>query len=305
MLTTLLLSAAVAFLPVVQLTASHPSHGDAPPPVVSVHANAYGLRASPLTVPAGRLAFHVDTDNPDGDSVILLRLTPPATLDQVYADFRDLSDEDQQVVARGTRQLGRDARFYGLADVVPGSPATVTQTLPAGDYYLINGASLQGQSAPLALHVRSASAGPVREAPRAHPRATITMTAADTFIAPRTLPADEAILVRNQSHSLHVMYMWPVTPGTTDRAVQAWLDAGANTDPGFFRDGPAGGLNLLSPGLQATLGHQLPPGTYLILCEVPDPRTGIPHVFTGMHQIVSIEDRPTTRSRPQDPPLSP
>lgn len=293
MLTSMLLSATLALLPSVPHTASH-AHAPDPgaPAVVVVHATADGLQVTPRIVPAGRITFRVDTDNPDGGTgVLLLRPTSDATLDDVYADFRDMFSEDLQTVAAGTRSLTRDAQFYGLADVIPGSPVSVTQTLDVGTYTLIDGAHLADPTPPTtALRVFS---DPRRRQPgepaAAQPRARIIMTSHDTFTGPRVLPADGPILVRNASRTLHLMYMWPVAPGTTDRQVQAWLDNGANPEPGFFLDGPTAGLNILSPGRHAQLTYHLPAGTYLLLCELPDPTTGIPHVFEGMHKIVTLE----------------
>ena len=293
MLTSMLLSATLALLPSVPHTASH-AHAPDPgaPAVVVVHATADGLQVTPRIVPAGRITFRVDTDSPDGGTgVLLLRPTSDATLDDVYADFRDMFSEDLRDRGRRDPQPHprRPVLRTGRRD--PGSPVSVTQTLDVGTYTLIDGAHLADPTPPTtALRVFS---DPRRRQPgepaAAQPRARIIMTSHDTFTGPRVLPADGPILVRNASRTLHLMYMSPGVPGTTDRQVQAWLDNGANPEPGFFLDGPTAGLNILSPGRHAQLTYHLPAGTYLLLCELPDPTTGIPHVFEGMHKIVTLE----------------
>jgi hypothetical protein len=113
------------------------------------------------------------------------------------------------------------------------------------------------------------------------------MTPSDRFNTPRILPANGTIAVRNASNTLHIMNIWPVRPGTTDHEIQSWLEDPATADSPLL-DGPAVGLTVLSPGRRVQLGYHLPPGTYVLFCEIPDPETGIPHIFAGMHTVVTL-----------------
>jgi hypothetical protein len=267
------------------------------PQVIIVHGTADGLvTLSRKTARAGRITFRIDSAMQPGLSsgISLFSLAEHVTLTQVFADIQEQHSADPATRAKGTRDATRDARFYGLADVMAGTPASVTQTLHAGTYYLFDAGFGHTGIPPLTtLRVRdtanpdTAAKDDRQESLANRNRATVYMTSSDRFIAPRVLPANGTIEVRNVSDTLHFMNVWPTRPGTTDEQVQAYLDSGLEEDSPFV-DGPAVGLNVISPGRQAQLGYNLPPGTYVLFCEIPDDRTGIPHVFMGMYKIVTL-----------------
>ena len=81
---------------------------------------------SPHTVPAGRIRFNLQTANENGTDVLMFKPTRGSTIGDVFADFRTVYSGE---FARGMQALNDDARFYGLAGVVRGHSASVTQTL--------------------------------------------------------------------------------------------------------------------------------------------------------------------------------
>ncbi len=48
------------------------------------------------------------------------------------------------------------------------------------------------------------------------------------------------------------------------------------------------GMQALSAGLSGWVTVDLSPGTYVLLCFVPDPATGLPHVALGMYAVVTV-----------------
>jgi len=262
-------------------------------PIV-VRSSAEGLTLSRSVTHAGKVTIAVKSlyeDTGDGHpaagGAIMFKLRPPATLATLRADFKDEVSDDDKVAARGTRNLTRHARFYGLAEITHKKTVTVTQMLSAGTYYLIDNLELaQGTPHLVPLTVVGTARG--HNVKESHRQATVTMTAHDRYAVPRSLPAKGTISVRNRSNTPHFMQMWPVLPGTTDETVQAWLDHGARGDPGFFVNGPTTGLNLLSPRQRAQMTYDMPAGSYLLLCELRDAKTGKPHVFMGMHKVVTL-----------------
>jgi hypothetical protein len=257
-------------------------------PIV-VRDSAEGLTLSRDVTHAGRVTITVEAPNIDYGGAIMFTLVPPATLATFRADFKDELSGDPAVAARGTRNLTRHAHFYGLTEVARGHSISVTQTLSAGTYYLVDdNADFAGGTPPLVpLTVLGPSRGLNGQESRHLP--TVSMTANDRFDVPGPLPAHGTISVRNVSDTLHLMQMWPVLPGTNDEAVQAWLDGGAQGDPGFFVDGPTLGLNVLSPRRSVQMTYDMPPGSYLLLCEIKDAQTGMEHVFMGMHKVVTLQ----------------
>ena len=257
-------------------------------PIV-VRDSAEGLTLSRDVTHAGRVTITVEAPNIDFGGAIMFKLVPPATLATFRADFMDEFSGDLARAARGTRNLTRHVRFYGLTEVARGRSVSVTQTLSAGTYYLVDdNADLAGGTPPLLpLTVLGTSRG--HKAQESGHQPTVSMTANDLFDVRGSLPARGTISVRNVSDTLHLMQVWPVLPGTKDEAVQAWLDDGAQGDPGFFVDGPTMGLNMLSPGQSVQMTYDMPAGSYLLLCEIRDAETGMPHVFMGMHKVVTLK----------------
>ena len=116
----------------------------------------------------------------------------------------------------------------------------------------------------------------------------VLMTPGGRFVAPRYLPADGTLAVRNVSGELHEMKLFPLKSGTTANDVQHWLDAGAGDELNPGIEGPSVGLGMISTGHHVQLSYDLPAGTYLMFCEVPDEAQGIQHFLTGMWKVVTL-----------------
>jgi len=280
--------------------AAAPSDPQGNPRTVQVVGDGSHVSIDRTRVPAGKIQFEVSSTNPtpgSGSTVTLLRLQPGVSFAQFSADLAHEFASDPAVAARGTRELTRDARFFGLADVAPGTPATVTEYLAPGTYYLIDlGNQPTGAPAKTRLTVvrdQHNGDGPDDAAAAAleddHGRmAAVRLTSADTFVVRGQLPAQGSVRVANVSDTLHFMTMQPVQPGTTDADVQAFFDSGPQGPPPFAIDGPSVGADVLSPGRSLTLSYDLAPGTYLLLCFVADDQTGMPHAVMGMHKVVTL-----------------
>ncbi|MEP7035104.1 MAG: hypothetical protein ABI662_01185 [Dermatophilaceae bacterium] len=271
------------------LAAAGPASADGQGTTVMVHGNGTTVTLSRASVEQGRVRFKVDTSNRSvGSQITLFRLVSPATLATFTADLAEEFSQDPMTAAQGTRDLNRDVRIFGLADVVSGTPVTVTEQLPAGRYYVMdlgNGPSPTGpQFTTFTVrgtgHVHSVgqSGGPV-----------VKLTSADRFISPHTLPARGTITVKNVSDTIHFMAISPVKKGTTDAQIQAYFDSAAQVPPPFFVNGPSVGMDVLSPGLQLQLTYRLPPGTYVLMCFIADDVTGMPHAIMGMHKVVILK----------------
>lgn len=267
---------------------------------VLVHGDGATVTLSRSRVNEGRIAFKVDTSNegPGGSQITLFRLVGNATLDTFKADLAEEFSEDPLIRAKGTRDLTRDIRAFGLADVIPGTPAIVTETLPGGAYYLMDLGTVPGPTGPAFTtftvrdthrdgYSRGRGHSDEGQGDRTH-GPVVKLTSSDTFVSPRTLPARGTVTVRNVSDTLHFMSISPVEPGTTDAQIQALFEGDpAAIDP--FIEGPAVGLDVLSPGRQAELTYKLPAGTYVLMCFVADDETGMPHALMGMHKVVTLK----------------
>ena len=257
---------------------------------VSVVGNGSHVTLSRSSVDEGIVRFRVSSTFAGGSSNITM-FQPKAHVNvaKVLADLQEEFSSDPATAAKGTRDLVRDARFFGLADVAPGNPAIVTERLKRGTYYLMDlGAPPTGAPALTRLRVRGHGDddGDHVSLPRA--KATVDLTSADRFVVHGRLPAHGTVRVRNVSDTIHFMGISPVKKGTTDAQIQAFFDSGTQQPPPFFVDGPSVGMDVQSPGRQAFLTYRLPPGTYVLFCFVADDKTGMPHALMGMHKVVTL-----------------
>jgi hypothetical protein len=267
---------------------SRPAGAAASATSVTVSSDGTHVRLSRPSVDAGYISFRVRASNATvGTDIVLFRPKAHATLANVLNGFKEEFSTNPKVSAKGTRDLTRDAWFSGLAQVERSSPATVTQYMKRGSYYLLDLARYPA----VALHVTRLDvrwAGATHHRPPAY-SATVQLTSSDRFETPGTLAAKGTVRVRNVSDTLHFMALMRVRTGTTDAQVQKYFDSGTQGPPPFAQKGPGVGMGVQSPGRQARLTYDVPAGTYVMLCFVGDDKTGMPHAFMGMHRVVTLK----------------
>ena len=260
--------------------------------VVNVVGNGSAVHLSKTTVHAGTVQFNVSTTVPastgSGSEITIFKPKGGATAATVLADLKDEFTQYPSIAAKGTRELVRDAGFYGLADPVQGTPFTVTEKLAAGTYYLLD-AGLQPPTKPSDLTTLTVTPAYVTDAqPAVASQFTVQMTSADTFVTPRNWQHRGTVTVANVSDTIHFLNLVPVKAGTTDKQVQQYFDSGAQGPPSFATGGSSGGSDVQSPGTSLQLTYDLPAGTYVLLCFVADDQTGMPHALMGMHKVVVL-----------------
>jgi hypothetical protein len=250
---------------------------------VTVTGDAAGVHLSTTRVRAGVVRFTFSSTKVNGSQVDLFRLRRGATLAKLAVDVKRQFSEDPKTRARSTRDLTRHAVYVGAASPQKGHPATVTVRLTRGTYYAAELTLGFKASSAKALHVVGCSR---HRGHLPHTQSRVT-TVHDRFVVSGDLPAKGSIRVRNHSDSIHDMFILPVAKGTTDAKLDDYFAAGKDV-PGIFLDGPAVGLDLVSPGRALVLGYSLPKGTYVLLCFVADDETGEPHFAMGMHKVVKL-----------------
>jgi hypothetical protein len=251
---------------------------------VHVMGSASSVSLDHTAVWAGSIRFVVSTTNSGGGSgITLFKLKAGKTLADV---MKGVADEFGNDPALGTRELTDAATFRGLADVVVGTPLTVTENLSPGTYYVVD-ASAPPHGAPPTLIVKPAKHD-VEQDSDLSSQTVVSATSADRFVAPRNWPHEGTYTFRNTSDTLHFMILQPVKKGTTDKQVSDFFASGAPGVPPFARPGPSVGNDVVSPGYSLQVSYDLPEGTYVLLCFVADDVTGMPHAFMGMHKVVVL-----------------
>lgn len=113
------------------------------------------------------------------------------------------------------------------------------------------------------------------------PRADVQVTMRDfSFDLPNTLRSGQLTYqMTNQGVQPHELIFLKLNSGKTWRNVMAFLQAPQSTPlPGKV----IGGMSALGPGQTAWINLSLVPGTYVTLCFLPDPASGLLHVQLGM-----------------------
>lgn len=266
---------------------------------VKVTGDASGvLHFSSTRVHEGTISFRISTSNRAGSGVTLFQLHRGVSFAEFAADAQEEFSQDPATAAKGTRALNRDASFYGLADVQPGTPATATIKLEEGTYYAFD---VMNSGPPTAKSVTRLKVLDDRDQDRRHGKdagrddvgrgehlARVSLTSSDRFVVRGHLRAHGSVLVRNVADTIHIMVLQPVKAGTTDAQVQAYFDSHSKNPPPFALPGPSVSMDALSPGKKLVLSYSLPKGTYVLLCFVADDVTGMPHAAMGMHKVVTL-----------------
>jgi uncharacterized cupredoxin-like copper-binding protein len=127
-------------------------------------------------------------------------------------------------------------------------------------------------------------AGPAGTAPA--PVATTEIHLTEFSFSPTTLAAGtHTIKVINDGKQTHEIALTRLNDGATAESFLAALAPGAKGPP---PGRPMGGNGAISPGQSNYLTVTLTPGTYLLLCFVPDPSDGAPHIMKGMVQTITV-----------------
>jgi hypothetical protein len=277
---------------------------------ISVRGTGSRVILSQIFFRSGSVCFDVSSSNPGtpggggGSAINLFRLNRGVTWVQARKDFRDEFSSNPVTAAEGTRDLTRDVSSYGLADVVPGHPETVTVNLAQGTYYIWDLAKtaaggplpdqvplygiggVPGDSLIGGVLGDSLSGGVPGDSLSGSVQ--VAATSADRFTAPATWPHSGTYLFHNVADTIHLMEIIPVKPGTTDEEIQAFFNSNSTAPPPFFAPGPSGGNDVVSPGNTIQVSYSLPRGTYVLMCFVADDMTGIPHAIMGMHEVIEL-----------------
>jgi uncharacterized cupredoxin-like copper-binding protein len=185
-------------------------------------------------------------------------------------------------MAENPMALVSQLTLKGGPGVMPGQTAEMTYDLEAGNYVLLNGGAQPPQIAAI-------SVADDEDVEYEAPVADVTVMLADfAFGIPLTLPAGEHLWqIDNVGEQWHEVVIAPIEPDTTLEELQAMMAAGEQTSLQLF---PL--VMPLSSGERAWLTVDLQPGTYVIVCSLPDilqMEEMHTHFELGMVQLVTVE----------------
>ncbi len=235
------------------------------------------LQLSMTTVPAGWVLLNVTNSSKDDNGAGVLGPAAGQTMDDLMAAVATPSADPQ-----GFPPFLYDATILGgPGSMAAGQSAQGLVHIPAGDWVVFP----EGNQQPVPI-TAAESADSNTTAPT--PDLTIQLVdfAFGGFTDVKTDP--QIWEVTNLGSQPHMLTMAKVPDGTTVAQVLntiSAMDMGTPSPDALSEDqiqGVPDGVLLLSTGQTMYLPVTLDAGTYMVLCFVTDPITGMPHVMEGM-----------------------
>lgn len=252
---------------------------DAAPAPVTVTATDYKLDL-PDTIPAGAVTMHLVNHGKEMHHAVVVRLE----------DGKTLADFQQAMKHEGPPPSW--VRFVGGPNgIVPGQEATSTAAFTAGNYVvmcLIPGADgvphmMKGMMRPFTV------TGTASAAASALPAADDTVRMGEYSFEPTgpLTAGRHVVLVQNAGQQPHELVVLKLAPGRHVTDFGKWATTGGMKGPPPAM--PVGGVGLIEPAGSATFSADLAPGSYGLICFVPDAKDGKPHLAHGMMKEFAVE----------------
>ncbi len=233
-----------------------------------------GLTA-PESLPAGWVTLEI-TNSAEAPFIgVLMRLNDGVTLDNLFAA---MAEDPMGMLPLVT--------LKGGPAVMPGQSGSITFSLDAGSYVLANFAGEAPQIAPITVEDAADAAAQA-------PAADLEVVMVDFgFGLPLTVSAGENVWrIENAGQQWHELAIAPVEPGTSIEDVLALLAQGEESS---LQQLPM--LMPMSGGESVYVKVNLQPGTYAIICNLPDLMNmdeTHTHYELGMIQLVTVTDTVT------------
>ena len=248
------------------------------PPVIDIMASDYAFDA-PDTIPAGLVTIRLMNHGQEPHHAQLLRINDGVSFDEFGAALQ----------SEGESALRLTTLTGGPGTLSPSKSTEVTLNLTPGQYALAcfitseDGVPHLAKGMLKPLTVTAADA----QTETAAPQSAGTLNMRDfSFDIPDTLPVGtNTFTVVNAGPQSHELNILKLAPGATLSDLQAWQpDQG--TPPPFEA---IGGMNGMSQGETHYMTLDLQPGTYVAICNIPDPASGVPHSRLGMVRQFTVQ----------------
>ena len=243
---------------------------------VQFDATDYAFDA-PETLPSGLTTIRLTNHGHEPHHGQLLRLNDGVTFDQFTAALQQEGEGGLRLVTGegGPGAINPDGQSEVSLDLKPGVYALACFISgPDGVPHL-----MKGMLKPITVTDSGTTTG-------AAPRANGTFTLKDfSFDMPSTLPVGRATYrVVNTGPQMHELNVLKLAPGKTAQDILDW-EASPAGPPNFE---PVGGINAFSAEGSGYMTLDLRPGSYVAVCNVPDPGSGLPHTHLGMFKEFTV-----------------
>jgi hypothetical protein len=247
------------------------------PSTVEVVTKDYAFDA-PDTLQAGLTTIHLKNEGKELHHAQLIKLEEGKTLSDVAQALKNPGPPPSWV------------KFVAGPNAVPGGKeANATAVLEPGNYAwicFVYGPDMVMHAAKgMAKEVRVTGAAPT--AAKELPPADVTIRLVDYGFEPSgpITPGRRTILVENAGPQVHELALLKLAPGKSVKDFGIWAETGMKGPPPAE---PIGGVVLLDKGGRGTFTADLEPGTYGLICFVPDSKDGKPHLAHGMVREIKV-----------------
>jgi hypothetical protein len=248
----------------------------APPRVLTVVARDFAFQA-PDQVPAGMVTIQLQNRGQALHHVALMRLDAGKTLQDVFTALR----------AGGPPPVWmHDMGGPNAPD--PGSDANATLFLQPGNYAILCFVDIPDH----VPHVMKGMAKALTVTPAivpaaaAAPTGDITLRLDDySFTTSTPITAGRhTIRVENGAAQSHEVEVVKLAPGKTDSDLMGWMQSMQGPPPASA----IGGISGMEHGAVQSFTHDFTPGTYVLICFLPDAKDGKPHFMHGMMRTITV-----------------
>lgn len=250
---------------------------DAAPQQVTIVATDFGYVLPTTPIHAGLTTITLVNEGQELHHMQLVRLTEGKTVADLTA-----------ALAEGGLPPAWAAEAGGPNGALPGGAANATMVLEPGQYGIYcripsaDGVGHVSKGMILGMEVLPAT-GPVA----ALPAGDIQMGLFDYgFAMSQAVTAGtHTFTVTNNATQPHEVVVVRMAPGTTMESWNEWLAAGMQGPPPGI---PLAGLVDLDPGDAQNFTAEFAPGSYGLICFVPDAGDGRPHLLHGMSTMFTV-----------------
>ncbi len=269
-------------LVVIGACASSDAPADSPavaaePNVVLVTATDHAFDA-PAEVPAGMTTFRLANHGQAIHHVIVVRIDSGKTYDELLAAFAQPGPPPAWATFLG-----------GPNPPAPHGESNATFQLDAGNYALICLVDVpggvphiaHGMSRPMVVTPASAAAI------AASPAADVTISLFDynfTLSGPVTA-GTRTFEVVGAPGQMHEVVLFRLAEGRTATEMVEWVEKMDGPPPGELMGGTAPAM----PGIKVWFKADMAPGSYALVCFIPDHQDGKPHFMHGMVKEFTVE----------------
>ncbi len=260
-------------------------------PELLVRVNGDDVELPETTIAAGRTLVRLENVGEESWHGFMLRQPEEVTDEQVIADLGQDAEAPPAWLFEAT--------YPGFpGETLPGETTFALVDLTPGRY-LVLGDTVQGFEV---VGDADSLATPLATPEAEVPIVDGTVRLFDfNFEFPETVGAGSQLwAVTNTGEQPHELLLArSPEPVTTEQVLELMASESEEATPtgggpSFGDFEPVGGMGWLSPGTTAWTEVTLEPGTYVALCFVFDPATGLPHAAMGMVAVFSVDEAEVT-----------